>query len=253
MNTQEIIDCISEKRFASYEKIFNQIVPNSEETEEKDKIIFYRKIQELYSSFFFPIQIIEVTLRNKIHYAMQNYYGIDNWLTEFNNEDKAFMEKAQSMIKDSINYTHKDFTNKNYRRSITTDDYVSRITFGFWVEILKPNYRNSFKFWQFHINDVFPNRNNFKKTTLGEIYNNLVQIKNIRNRLYHHEPIWKFAKCKNLESFCEQIKKKFELILHTIELCSYEQKDTLLSNTQGEFEKKLEQFKKEYSKLGNNS
>jgi hypothetical protein len=68
--------------------------------------------------------------------------------------------------------------------SIKFDLRMDDFTFGFWVTLLSsPNHND---FWVKHIHRAFQPR-----TRRQDLHRDLVEIKAIRNRIGHHEPIWR--------------------------------------------------------------
>lgn len=213
LESKEIVNLISESRFGSYRKIFY-----GKHTHKKNnlqsEIIFYSKIQEVYSCIYTVIQLLEVTLRNKIHSSKKDFYKTSDWFKLFEKEQYS-SQNAKKILKSADDKLKSDFKKK--RTTAQAEDMLCRITFGFWSEITGSNYRQTF-FWQSSIDQVFPNRNG---ESLGSINDRLKKITTLRNRLYHYEPL-----CKervNAKIFLEKLEIQFNLIVELIGFCSYEQ------------------------------
>lgn len=208
-----IVGLISTNRFESYKKIFyggNAHITNNTNNE----LIFYSKIQDIYSCIYPVIQLLEITLRNKIHFAKKNHYKTEDWFPIFEAENHVSY-KSKGLIKSARRKLNEDFQKKSH--SPKAEDMLCRITFGFWSEITSSTYRQHI-FWQANVNVVFPNRN---RHSLGYINNSLKKISTLRNRLYHYEPL-----CKervNAEVFLQKIHSHFYSIIELIDFCSHEQ------------------------------
>jgi len=75
------------------------------------------------------------------------------------------------------------------------DDVVAATSFGFWVGMLSggiprdPVYNYETRFWQTRLHRAFPGVTiNDRKALFGD----LLQLKTLRNRIAHHEPITHF-------------------------------------------------------------
>ena len=79
------------------------------------------------------------------------------------------------------------------------DDIISGLTFGFWTNLLSDTYEDQSQeqLWPNLIDKVFPNlpetiTNLPKNEQRGVIESRVNSIRDLRNRIFHHEPIWKF-------------------------------------------------------------
>lgn len=247
MPTNELIISISPQRFSTYKAIYLQIVPTHSTSNEYREVMFYMHVQKIYSHFFIPVQVLEVTLRNRIHNAMSVHYGTENWFELLLAEkfcsyvtNKVFLDTKKQALKDFQKYSKPNIPN----RVLLPEDYVGRLNFGYWVELLQAKYRQTL-FWQTKTDMVFPCREN---TKIGPIYNSMKRVKSIRNRLYHYEPLWKNArKFQNINDFCSNIEEQYFLIIELIGYCSAEQ-IALLEESIFLFELEMEEFKFQYNK-----
>src|SRR5699024_2178880 len=130
--------------------IYLQIVPSHSTTDEYREVMFYMHVQKIYSHFFIPVQVLEVTLRNRIHNAMSLHYGTESWFELLLAEkfcsyvtNKVFLDTKQQALKDFKKYSKPNIPN----RVVMPEDYVGRLNFGYWVELLQAKYRQTL-FWQ---------------------------------------------------------------------------------------------------------
>lgn len=196
-------------------------------------------IQELYSQFFVPVQVLEVTLRNKLHYANSKHYRSRDWFQSLVNESFCTRSTGR-MFSDCERKIRIRFSKNNMAyRSPIPEDYVSELNFGFWVELLNSDYRKT-QFWQFYAYEVFPNKG---KVKVGEIYDVLKRIQTIRNRLYHYEPLWKsLRKFNDIDDFCSNLEEQYFIIMKVLSYCSSTQ-ETLLDDQTISFQLAIETFK----------
>lgn len=245
MQSEDIISTLSLQRFETYKRVFSEIVKGHDLYDDYHKIVFYMDVQKLYSHFYIPIQVLEVTLRNRLHDAFCKHYKDEFWFQHLVKE--SFCSKTTKRIFFSTDRDIKrDFKKDSMKhRELQPADYVGRLTFAFWVELLKANYRKT-QFWQFHAQTVFPHKG---KTKLGSIDDSLKRAKTIRNRLYHYEPQWKNQRTfLDLNDFCDNLEDKYALIIKIIGFCSLSQKD-LLNEYALNFQSDMEQFKRKLNKL----
>lgn len=235
----EIIPAFSQKRLLSYENLFAQIVPSHATCSDYRKIRFYLELQQLYSYFYVPMQILEVTLRNKVDYEAKIYYQKSFWLPKLR-KDVDSPQFVKNKITAITKQTQEDFQKKNIPNlTPKPDDYIARITFGFWLSLLHKDFRTS-KFLQIHGNKIFPNKSS---KTLAYIYGQLLIIHNNRNRLYHYEPMWKTnKKFKDINEFCDYLLEQYDIVLEILGFCSDIQKK-LLEDNRKHFSKKILKFK----------
>ena len=174
----------------------------------------------------FPLlQCLEVTLRNGIHNAASAHFNNSAWfepLTKLAGHDyfNSFM----------IQYPH--LSNDFYRKSVSTgsrknkkiwtsrhesmlkqakeklnsghkpqhaDAIVAELMFGFWVGMFEKNYhdlKTSDRLWPNLEPMVFPNLLPSERRH-GSVHKKLLPIKELRNRVAHHEPIWKHVSVGN--------------------------------------------------------
>ena len=212
---KKIINCLSIARVSAYTNI-------GFKTESKELIDAYFSLQEMSSHFFVPIQVLEICLRNSIQTALYRRFPKDektgkNWydLLPISDESKKIVISAKA--KSLVNAGKKGA--KNY----TEDDLVSNMMFGFWVHMLEPIHAtlqsNPYHFWQYELDNIFPGRSG---KSVKEIFSELKRINVYRNRLYHHEPVWKGKKVKSLNQAIASLEREYDNVLSVIKWLSPE-------------------------------
>lgn len=213
----KVIGNISEARIRTYEGLgFPE--------KGQEVVTAYFAIQEISSHFFVPLQVLEICLRNSIHSSLaplfEQKWGDRKWydLVQLSDESRSNLLAA------------KKTTASKCGKNFSEDDLISNIMFGFWVYMLdKPHrvYTNPYHFWQYVTDDVFPGR---KGKSVKQMFDQLKSINRTRNRLYHHEPIWKTKKAGN-KSFLEAIsvlEKEYNKIYESLEWMAVEKKDFMV-------------------------
>jgi|TARA_B110000908_G_C10228219_1_gene439162 hypothetical protein len=140
---------------------------------------FYHWNSMLCQSLYLPIQSIEVSLRNRINFALISQYG-ENWW--HNDQFKAIAEERRMA---NINDAKRRIKSKKH--NVNTGQIVATLTLGFWVAMLDPRYNS--KIWSRQLRTTFPNlpANKDRK----HLHSKSKQVANLRNRISHHEPIFK--------------------------------------------------------------
>lgn len=133
----------------------------------------------LGASFHFPIQAVEVALRNRVNLALVAEFGIDWW------KDPRFLATMDRERIRDLDTVKARILRK--RINLETDQIVAGLSFGFWVGMLQPKYNPVL--WGAHLRTAFPhlppteNRQSLFKVG-GE-------IASFRNKISHHEPLLK--------------------------------------------------------------
>jgi hypothetical protein len=153
---------------------------------------------ELSSCLGTIIAYYEISLRNKIHHAMSDFYS-NGSSTSFHWYDRIWAQlktETQRSITKVRQIRGPGGTLTPRLPAPSPDEVVSRLTFGFWPAILGSIDRR-------YISQILPvvfphhpltanpsswNNQSARKQALAYIY----EINDIRNRIAHHEPLWKF-------------------------------------------------------------
>ena len=211
MNEEEIkriLACLSIPRVSVYTKL--GLTPDS-----KELIDAYFALQEMSSHFFVPVQTIEVCLRNSIHSSLSKRFPVADYgckwyeLLPISKEGKGILYAARGQ----------SLRNAKYKglQGYTEDDLVSNVMFGFWVHMLEPIHAdpksNKHHFWQFELDSIFPGRNG---KSVKSIFPELKRFNLYRNRLYHHEPVWKGKRAQNLNQAIESLEREYSKIFDVI-------------------------------------
>lgn len=215
--SDELINSISLPRLSFYERYLGC-------TEIHEKIGSYIAYQYLSSDFFPVLQMIEVALRNTIDNTLKKSNG-DDWY-----DDIPVTEKSKNYV-----ITAKNVCPRNYSRN----DVISRLPFGFWVYLLDSPYRNTN-----HSSYIWTPENKElsfskaispfgQKMTIKAIFDELHLILDFRNRLFHHEPIWKKHNCNSHEKALNNIKKEYKSLRRVLGYLSPD-KNKLIGITQRE-------------------
>ncbi len=140
-------------------------------------------------AFHLPIQAVEVGLRNRVSDGLRMAFGQEWWRND------AFLATVQGKRIDDIEVTRRRLRSKN--RPMITGQIIAGLSFGFWVAMLAPRYYPPI--WSRHLYAAFPHLDS--TTTLRAIHRETSAIADFRNRIWHHEPIFRrdlsvdYARC----------------------------------------------------------
>ena len=161
----------------------------------------YQENLQLCQGLYVPLHLFEISLRN--HFQMLLNSVDKNWYEGFFDNAKNFQyqgtilsKRGQEKLAEAIN----TLTKKKGLSQLTEGQIVAELNFGFWVELFSHHY--AFTLWAYtknkgdNLRKIFPNlpccytpRAN-KTTVTSIIYPCLKIIVFLRNRIFHHEPIW---------------------------------------------------------------
>lgn len=129
------------------------------------------------------LHLIEVTLRNAFHRELSTHFASTK--KHGSNTSNNWYDQVKLSPKS------KKALEKVFTKTTRPDDVISRLTFGFWPNLLDcadiP--------WATVLPCVFPNsnRNLAHVRNADQITTRLHMINDIRNRVAHWEPLWKFG------------------------------------------------------------
>lgn len=215
---KNLLNLVSEPRLTYYEQYLNCKTP-------EEKLSAYFAYQEL-SSYFLPmLQLIEVSMRNAIDTELVKKFGND-WYSRIpqSQVSKQLVTNAKSKL-----------PNQSDR-----NDVICRLTLGFWVYMLDAEYRNtqsSCYIWSPDAQDkVFPNAYNIlsptTKMSVKAIFDNLQKVLELRNRLFHHEPIWKGHNCNSHEKATANVIRNYNFLKAVLKWISQDSYNIIDNNLQ---------------------
>lgn len=127
------------------------------------------------------LHICEIVVRNAISDALEAKYGTKwPWSASF----------EKSLIDPNHGYSaRKDLLNAR-RCAHATEKVIPELTFVFWQSMFTARY--DLRIWNNYLHQVLPNLNHEipVKDNRLELYNKLHQIRKLRNRIAHHEPVF---------------------------------------------------------------
>lgn len=131
------------------------------------------------SQFLYPaLQILEISLRNSLHQALSMHFDTEFWF------DLSFLHERE---RNRITQAKKDLREMN--KSIEAGRVVAELSFGFWTSLFDKRYEHGQVLWPKLLKPTFQYLPK-KERTRAFLSRELNRIRLLRNRIFHHEPIW---------------------------------------------------------------
>lgn len=129
-------------------------------------------------SFHFPLQTVEIALRNVVSSALCNVFGPD-WP-----QDAGCRAHIGRKSQEEIDKAKRRFFKKYRNNQPTTDQIVASLMLGFWANLTNPKYS---LLWPNEFGGAFPNVPN--QFSASDVSAQAEGIQIFRNRIFHHEPL----------------------------------------------------------------
>ena len=150
------------------------------------------------AALYGPLQSLEITLRNAINYQLISKFGV-SWYE--NMDDVLDMGALGQIARAREELQRAD-------REVSASQIVAKLPFGFWVTLTgrggrrngrsKSNYEMTL--WRPALRLAFPCCDSLSR---NDVYKSLNRLRDLRNRIAHHEPIF----TRNLKKDHEEILK----------------------------------------------
>lgn len=188
------IQALSHARLSNYRRFFSA-------ADDDEALGLYQWNDDLSVVLFSTIKQLEVVLRNQFHHAMSLRYGAAGGQ---GSKDWYAHVALNTKSKDKITgITHHYRGNQLVPRvpAPSPDDVVSGLTFGFWPRLLdlKFDIHQQPVAWGPILVDVLPGHRQrqaghwAKPKHRDALFARLDMCNDLRNRIAHHEPIWKLG------------------------------------------------------------
>lgn len=201
-NLANTVGTLSQDRIRSYKSYFGL-------TSDQEAFGLYLWNDQLSAAFFKIISILEVTLRNAFHRELSRHYNLyrsqgsafdNDWYEHLINTNIITDRKTIDQIR--------DVTHKRKRGSLTAKpgikpgDVIAQQTFGFWQNLIEKNNRIPWQAILFlALKDHFRKHQSYwDQAAIDDLVIRLLEANNLRNRIAHHEPIWKFKGKKHYKT-----------------------------------------------------
>jgi hypothetical protein len=182
---QAVRNALSLPRIETYEK---SVVVTGDEG--PAAIALYDWNAQISGAFMAPLHICEVVIRNAVSETLTAVYG-DRWPWS-----PVF---EASLPSPHWGYNPRADLTVNSRRQLTTGKVIAELKFVFWQKMFTGRY--DVRLWDVHLRRVLPNVDAAKPVAAlrQEIYADLERVRFLRNRIAHHEPIFRRSLADDLD------------------------------------------------------
>jgi hypothetical protein len=151
---------------------------------EDDRVALARYVWnlQLCEAFYPAFHLLEVSLRNSLDAAITARSGTDHWYTP----EAAILDAAEAR---EVEKVRAQLRGTHGGREPHPGQVVAGLMFGFWTSLFKRSYEHQQRLWPHILRDVLPGmpRTSRKRSVAAGRFHDLRQA---RNRIFHHEPIW---------------------------------------------------------------
>ena len=154
----------------------------------------------LFSTFYPKFYILETLLKKKIVNEIENKFG-SNWYDEVKEKIKLFSDEIELIIR-----------RKKKDLKIDSRLFIHEASFGFWIELFG---RENYKHLKGLPIKVFENLPGDIKR--NDLYRMLSNIKELRNKLYHHRIDLSHELTIKDVQFLTETEKDLRLIIHFLD------------------------------------
>ena len=195
MSIKETIQAVklaqSAARMATYEAA---VQVNGDD--DPDALELYAWNAQVSAALMAPLHICEVVIRNAVSDALEAVYGpMWPWSSVF----------EFSLPAPGLGYSERKDLQAVRRHQTSTGKVIPELKFVFWQKMFTSRHDN--RLWHVHLRRVFPNLDSTR--TVGElrqdIYEDLEEIRKLRNRIAHHEPVFRRNLAGDLQGIVDLI------------------------------------------------
>jgi hypothetical protein len=146
----------------------------------------YRWNVALSMSLYPVLFRLEVAFRNSVHLALSDFARTPTW---YDSTPSLLQPRELDHVKEARAELLKQRQKRQQPAVLRADDVVAALNFGFWTSLLNSSYE--LKLWHQRSMWVlaFP-RLSRREQKRGWVSQRMHQIRQLRNRVFHHEPVW---------------------------------------------------------------
>jgi hypothetical protein len=162
---------------------------------DKEILIFYTWNQELSMTLYPWVESVEIALRNAIHHTLSCDRSNPWWFDDSILIYKTYERKQISVAKETLSKQNK---------TLTPGKIVAELNFGFWTSLFHTDYEYKQVLWPRLLTQIFPDMKRHLRNRKA-ISHRLRDIRLLRNRIFHYEPIWHWSDLLNKQQELAEI------------------------------------------------
>lgn len=172
---ESIKNALSAARIGTYEAA-TTVVPSL-----SGALALYAWNSQVSAAMLSPLHMCEVVIRNAVSDALTFEYG-DRW---------PWNSAFEGSLPTSGKFNMRAHLTSKRKGKPTTGKVIPELAFVFWEKMFTGRFDG--QIWNKHLSDVMPHLNSAWNTQAarGKVNKDLNQIRALRNRIAHHEPIIK--------------------------------------------------------------
>jgi hypothetical protein len=161
----------------------------------------------LCEAIYPTLQSLEIALRNNIHDAATRRHRTTEWLIQ---RPPVLHASEQAEVAAALGRLGRS------SKPVTSSRIVAELHFGFWTSLLDRRYEQ--RLWPRLLRDVFPNLPR-RRRTRHTVSARMSEMRRLRNRVFHHEPIWHWQNLPQLhQELLETIRWLDQAMADTVSL-----------------------------------
>lgn len=165
----KIVNSLTAERLSSYRM--------AESSDYKSQLGIYAWNSALCAALYPWLSMLEVALRNNMDKALREDKSNNYWF-DLPYFDSQPIEEAKKKI-------------LSQNKEITPGRIIAELNFGYWTRLFSTRYETKQIIWPRLIKPMFPDLP--KSLCVRESLSKRIQdLRKLRNRVYHYEPIWHF-------------------------------------------------------------
>ena len=169
-----LIRCLSVERFSSYRL-------NAQESD-LDVLVRYAWNIALSESLYPLLHYLEIMLRNALYEAINADTSDSQW---YERSKGILFFDEQEKVDAAIGELRRN------GKVVSPGRVVAELSFGFWTSLLNARYERQQRLWPRLLQTAFPAMPR-RIRTRSTVSNRFQDIRGLRNRIFHHEPIWQY-------------------------------------------------------------
>lgn len=131
----------------------------------------------LCESLYPALNCLEISLRNSIHSAALQEFGVEDW----------FKGRLHRNELETLTLRYNELSSRSRQQSIGINELIGDLSLGFWVSLFRSRYEQVL--WPKLLEPVFPHWDKGGRTRRNA-YARLDRIRRLRNLVFHHGAIW---------------------------------------------------------------
>ncbi len=189
-----VIGALSHARLSSYRRFFGTL-------SDAELLGLYAWNEELSASLFRTISLVEIVLRNQFHRQLSNSYGVTGTAGSRDWYLHVRLTTDSKKNVDKVLFRRRGAAQIPRTPVPSPDDVVSKLTFGFWPHLLDATHDTLGHRvpWGNLLAAMLPGHRYtlpsywIRQKHQDEFFARLDLCNELRNRIAHHEPIWKLG------------------------------------------------------------